>query len=103
MAEATQPVSLRLTQRDLNQLRVRAHAVSGTLTGVARNLIRAGLAGGDSNALADRVMQIERRLVGLESLLREVSDRAEHIDRAAHDLRAKFDALLQVLSSDGAV
>ena len=99
MAEATRPVSLRLAPRDIEQLKARAHTVSGTVTGVARELILIGLAGGDNKALAERLMQIERRLAALESLAREVSDKAQHIDTVARDLRAKFDALLRALSS----
>ena len=76
MAEATRPVSLRLAPRDIEQLKARAHTVSGTLTGVARELILTGLAGGDNKALAERLTQIERRLAALESLAREVSDKA---------------------------
>jgi hypothetical protein len=48
--------------------------------------------------LAERLMQIERRLAALEGLARELSDKAQHIDTVARDLRAKFDALLTVLS-----
>jgi hypothetical protein len=99
MVEATRPVSLRLAPRDIEQLKARAHTVSGTLTGVARELILTGLAGGDNKALAERLMGIERRLAALETLAREVIDKAQHIDSVARDLRAKFDALLRALSS----
>ncbi len=68
MPEATRPISLRLARRDIEQLKARAHTVSGTLTGVARGLILTGLAGGDIKALAERLMGIERRLGALESL-----------------------------------
>lgn len=52
MAEETRPVSLRLAPRHIEQLKARAHTVSGTLTGVARELILTGLAGGDNKASA---------------------------------------------------
>ena len=101
---ATRPVSLRLAPCDIEQLKARAHTVSGTLTGVARELILAGLAGGDNKALAERQMHIERRLAALDGLAREVSDKAERIEAIASDLRIKFDALLSALSSsEGAV
>jgi len=74
MPEATQPISLRLARRDIEQLKARAHTVSGTLTGVARQLILAGLAGGDNRALADQLVHIERRLAALESVARELSE-----------------------------
>ena len=80
MAEVARPVSLRLAPRHIEALRARAHTVSGTLTGVARELILTGLAGGDNKALGERLMQIERRLAALEGLAREVSETARHID-----------------------
>ena len=104
MAEATQPISLRLARREIEELKARAHTVSGTLTGVARALILTGLAGGDNKALAERLMGIERRLAALECLARDLSDSAEKIASVTSDLRAKFDALLSALSSsEGAV
>ena len=99
MSEATQPISLRLAQRDIEQLKARAHTVSGTLTGVARALILTGLAGGDNKALAVRLMETERRLAALEGLAREVSETTRHIDSVTGELRAKFDALLNALTS----
>jgi hypothetical protein len=99
MSGATQPISLRLARRDIEQLKARAHTVSGTLTGVARQLILTGLAGGDNKALADRLMGIERRLAALEILARELSESAQGISVVTSDLRAKFDALLSALSS----
>jgi hypothetical protein len=99
MARATRPVSLRLAPCHIQQLKARAFTVSGTLTGVARELILTGLAGGDNKALAERLMQIERRLVTLESLARDVSGTAERIEAVAKDLRTKLHALLAALSS----
>ena len=86
VSAATRPVSLRLALRDIEQLQARAVIVSGTATGIARELILTGLAGGDNKALADRLMLIERRLVALEATVR--------------DLCAKFEALLSALSSE---
>ena len=99
MTKVSYPVSLRLAARDFEQLKARAHSVSGTLTGIARELIVTGLAGGDNKALAERMMIIERRLVALESLARDVNDKSERIEAIARDLRVKFDALLNALSS----
>jgi hypothetical protein len=104
MPEVARPISLRLAPRHIEALKARAHTVSGTLTGVARELILTGLAGGDNGALAERLMQIERRLVALEGLAREASDTARHIESVTVELRTKFDALLNALSSaEGAV
>ena len=99
MPEVARPISLRLAPRHIEALKARAHTVSGTLTGVARELILTGLAGGDNKALTERLMQIERRLAALECLAREVSETARHIEAATGELRAKFDALLNALSS----
>ena len=100
---ATQPISLRLAPADIERLQARAHVLSGTITGIARDLILTGLAGGDNKALADRLMAVERRLAGLEGLIGDVGRQTERIDATARELRAKFDALLTALSSsDGA-
>jgi hypothetical protein len=97
---ATRPISLRLAPRHIEQLKARAFTVSGSLTGVARELILTGLAGGDNKALAERLMHIERRLTTLEGLAHEVKEAAQHIDSVSCDLRSKFDALLRALSSN---
>jgi hypothetical protein len=99
--EATRPFSLRLTPRDLEQLQARACAVSGTATGIARHLIVTGLAGGDGLAVAQRLMEMERRLVGIEAVTREVGATAERVESGVTNLRLKFDALLNALSSGG--
>jgi hypothetical protein len=98
MPEAARPISVRLTPRHIEALKARAHTVSGTLTGVARELILTGLAGGDNKAVAERLLQIERRLTTLEGLAHDVSETARHIDAATGELRGKFDALLSALS-----
>jgi hypothetical protein len=54
MPEVARPISLRLAPRHIEALKARAHMVSGTLTGVARELILTGLAGGDNKALGSR-------------------------------------------------
>jgi hypothetical protein len=99
MPKVAQPISLRLAPSHIEELKARAHTVSGTLTGVARELILTGLAGNGNKALTDGLMQIERRLAALEGLAREVGDKTERIEATAKDLRAKFDALLAALSS----
>lgn len=99
MTEVTRPVSVRLATREVERLQSRAHVVSGTVAGIARELIVAGLAGGDNKALADRLMLIERRLVVLEGLARTTAERAERVEALARELRTKFDALLNALTS----
>ena len=98
-SSATRPISLRLAPRHIDQLKARAFTVSGTLTGVARELILTSLAGGDQKAMAERLMAIERRLVALESVARVLREKAQEITSVTGDLRAKFDALLSALSS----
>ena len=103
MPEATRPVSVRLAMREVERLQSRAHVVSGTVAGIARELIVTGLAGGDNKALADRLLLVERRLVALEGLARTTAERAERVEVLARELRTKFDALLNALTSgDGA-
>jgi hypothetical protein len=51
--------------------------------------------------VAQRLMEIERRLVGLEATAREIGAAAERMEAAIAELRLKFDALLSALSSGG--
>ena len=97
---ASQPISLRLAPADIERLQARAHVLTGTITGVARELILTGLAGGDNKALADRLMAVERRLAALEGETVNAGRQGDRIEAAARDLRAKFDALLTALSSN---
>lgn len=100
MADHTRPVSIRLTGTEIGQLQARAYAVSATVTGIARDLIRSGLAGGDNRSIADRLMLIERRIVALEQQGRDTSERVRAIDRSARDLLAMFEALLKALTGN---
>jgi hypothetical protein len=99
MPEATRPVSVRLGIREVERLQSRAHVVSGTVAGIARELIVAGLAGGDNKALADRLLLIERKLVAIEGLTRTTAECAERTEAVARELRTKFEALLDALTS----
>lgn len=100
MAESSKPVSLRLSPSDYEQLQSRAYELRATPSGVARDLIRTGLIGGDNKALAERLMQMERRLAAVEQQGRDTNAKAQGAERAARDLVAKFDALLAALSGD---
>lgn len=96
-------MSLRLATRDIERLQARAHVVSGTLAGIARDLIATGLSGGDNRAMSDRLLAIERKLIALEGTAREQGEQAECMLVAVSTLATKFDALLNALSSsDGA-
>jgi phosphate uptake regulator len=100
MIDKTKPVSIRLARSEINQLHARAYTLSASVTGVARELIRTGLAGGDNKALADRLMLIERRIVALEQQGQETHALVQSIDRAARDLLAMFEALLKALTGE---
>jgi hypothetical protein len=100
MTDKTTPVSIRLAKDEIDQLQARAYALSATVTGVARDLIRTGLAGGDNKALADRLMLIERRLVALDQQRQETHACVQSIDQSARDLLAMFDALLKALTGE---
>lgn len=100
MTGKTKPVSVRLAKSEIDQLQARAYALSASATGVARELIRTGLAGGDNKALADRLMLVERRIAALEQSLQETHTRVQSIDKASHDLLAMFEALLKALTGD---
>jgi hypothetical protein len=100
VADRSKPVSLRLSQAEYEQLQARAYELRASPTGVARDLIRTGLIGGDNKALAERLMQVERRVAGVEQQGRDTNMKAQGAERAARDLHAKFDALLAALSGE---
>lgn len=100
MIDKTKPISIRLAKGEINQLQARAHTLSASVTGVARELIRTGLAGGDNKALADRLMLIERRIVALEQQGQDTHALMKSVDRAARDLLAMFEALLKALTGE---
>ena len=100
MIEKTKPISIRLAKGEIDQLQARAYSLSGNVTGVARDLIRTGLAGGDNKALADRLLLIERRIVALEQQGQETHALIQSIDQAARDLLAMFEALLKALTGE---
>jgi hypothetical protein len=100
MTDKTKPVSIRLAESEIDQLQARAYSLSASVTGVARELIRTGLAGGDNKALADRLMLIERRIATLEQQVQETHARVQSIDQAARDLLTMFEALLKALTGE---
>ncbi|WP_316184635.1 hypothetical protein [Bradyrhizobium sp. SZCCHNRI1003] len=100
MTVKTRPISIRLAANEIEQIRARAHRLSANITGVARDLIRTGLAGGDNKALADRLMQIERRIAALEQQSQQTYVQTQSTDKAARDLLAMFEALLKALTGE---
>lgn len=100
MTDRTKPVSIRLTHAEIEQLQARAHTLSASVTGIARDLVRTGIAGGDNKALAERLMRIERQIAVLEQQSRDTQAAAQATDQAARDLLAMFDALLKALTGE---
>ena len=100
MGDKPRLISVRLTPRDMEQLQARAYALAARPTGVARDLIRTGLAGGDNKALADRLLLIERRIAVMEQQGRDIQTKAQSIEQATRDLLAMFDALLKALTGE---
>jgi predicted nucleic acid-binding Zn-ribbon protein len=100
MTGKTRPISIRLARSEIEQIHARAHKLSANISGVARDLICTGLAGGDNKALAERMMRIERRIVALEQQGQETHTRVQLIDKTARDLLAMFEALLKALTGE---
>lgn len=99
MADGTRVISVRLGPREVELLHARARTVSGSLAGIARDLILVGLAGGDGTAIAERLLTIERQLAVLRSEARDNAATLTGTETAIGELRSKFDALLTALSS----
>ena len=98
MAEPTQPLSIRLATSDIDHLAERARRISGTPTGVARELIRAGLTDGDPFTQAERLLKIERRLAAVGQDVQAVLNAATAQAEAATRVETMFDDLLRALS-----
>ena len=98
MAEPTQPLSIRLATSDIDHLAERARRISGTPTGVARELIRAGLTDGDPFTQAERLLKIERRIAAVAQDVQAVLNVATAQAEAATRVETKFDDLLRALS-----
>lgn len=100
MTSPTRPLSIRLSTSDIDQLAERAKRISGTPTGVARDLILSGLTDGDPFTQAKRLLRIERRLAVLSQDLQRVMSASEGNSDALEQVRSMFDALLLALSGE---
>ena len=100
MKNKTRPISIRLAPGEIEQIHAHAHRLSASISGVARDLICTGLAGGDNKSLADRMMRIERRIVALEQQGQETYARVQSVDKAALNLLSMFEALLKALTGE---
>lgn len=98
MAEKTRPLSIRLAEKDIEQLTTRARRISGTPTGVARELIRSGLSDGDPFTQAERLLTIERRMAALsQDLQADFAATTKNSDSLGR-IETMFDQLLRALS-----
>lgn len=98
MPDKTCPLSIRLTRGEREQLAARAHTLSANVNSVARELIRAGLAGGDHRGLAEQLRQLERRLVAMEQHCESIDRRTAGTEKAADKILAMFADLLKALT-----
>lgn len=87
----TKPICVRLSMDAHEQLKARAYQIQGTPAGVARHLILSGLAGADTEALAHRLMAIDRKQAASEALLKETAATSSR-------LHSMFEALLDALA-----
>lgn len=98
MTRETRPLSIRLTVTDIERLGERARRISGTPTGVARELILSGLTDGDPFAQAERLLKIERRLAAIGQDVQALGQSADRQSATLADVEAMFDQLLRALS-----
>lgn len=98
MTDKTRPLSIRLAESDIEQLTVRARRMSGTPTGVARELILSGLTDGDPYTQAERLLKIERRLAALSQDLRAASTTVDKQSGSLGRIESMFEQLLFALS-----
>jgi hypothetical protein len=96
--EATRPLSIRLCETDIGKLEDRARRMSGTPTGVARELIRSGLAEGDPFAQGERLLLIERRLAAIAQDVQHALGITGQSAEAIAQLETHFEDLLMALS-----
>lgn len=102
MTEPTRPLSIRLAAQDIEQLAERAKRISGTPTGVARELIRSGLSDGDPFKQAKRLLKIERKIAALGQDIQAVAQTAERQTDTLADVEGMFEQLLRALAGQPA-
>lgn len=103
MTEPTRPLSIRLATKDIEHLAERAKRISGTPTGVARELIRSGLSDGDPFTQAERLLKIERKLAVLGQNLQLVAKSSSENNGTLVRVETMFDELLRALSGEALV
>ena len=98
--ELTRPLSIRLAVSDIEHLAERAKRISGTPTGVARELILSGLSDGDPYEQSARLLKIERKLAALTQDLQSVATSSTGNNKSLSRVEAMFDELLRALSGE---
>lgn len=98
MTDPTRPLSIRLKTKDIDRLGERAKRISGTPTGVARELILSGLSDGDPFTQAERLLKIERKLAALGQDIRTALQTGEEQTTSLSQIEAMFDQLLHALA-----
>lgn len=102
MTNVTRPLSIRLKTKDIDQLSERAKRISGTPTGVARELILSGLSDGDPFTQAARLLKIERKLAALGQDIQAITQTADRQVETLTDIEAMFHQLLRALAGQSA-
>jgi len=98
MTEPTRPLSIRLKTADIDRLANRAKRISGTPTGVARELILSGLSDGDPFTQAERLLKIERKLAALGQDIQTIAQTGDRQTTSLTQIEAMFDQLLHALA-----
>ncbi|MEO1566184.1 MAG: hypothetical protein AAFR92_08595 [Pseudomonadota bacterium] len=98
MTDSTCPVSIRLANEDIERLSERARRISGTKTGVARELIRSGLSDGDPFEQANRLLNIERKLAIVTQDMQSYKSAQTELRATTARIEKMFEQLLLALS-----
>ncbi|MCR9080198.1 MAG: hypothetical protein NXH78_13965 [Hyphomonadaceae bacterium] len=98
MTDTTCPVSIRLANEDIERLSERARRISGTKTGVARELIRSGLSDGDPFEQANRLLNIERKLAIVTQDIQSANSSHSELRATVTRIEKMFEQLLLALS-----
>ena len=100
MTDATRPFSIRLAVRDIDHLAERAKRISGTPTGVARELILSGLTDGDPFTQAARLLTIERKLASIsQDVIAATQSSSRNTERLVR-IETMFEELLRALAGN---
>lgn len=95
---STRPLSIRLLESDIEELCERARRISGTPTGVARELIRSGLSDGDPFEQANRLLNIERKLAIVTQDIQSSNSSHSELQATVMRIEKMFEQLLLALS-----